>query len=152
MAKDELSKVQKILARYESFGCSEHPSPNGDTLMRRSCDFTIGEFAGKNGKDSPTWVTREDSDVEFCYVRGTFHCSELKLNEILSDIQLARISKKSYDKEPLELGKCYSAQASWRVSNDEDELYPDHSSRSIISVFENLASVSDISSIFEDIS
>ena len=64
-------------------------------------------------------------------------------------MQLARIPKKSYDESPMELGSCYSAQCNWRVSNDEDVLYPDYADRTLISVFSNLASVSSIKSIFE---
>jgi hypothetical protein len=150
MSKAEMIKqVKAILTKFESLGCTEHSSPNGDTIMRRSCDFTIEEFAGANGKESPTWVTREGSDSEFTYVRGKFNCSEPMLNELLGGMQLARIPKKSYDESPMELGSCYSAQCNWRVSNDEDELYPDYADRTLISVFSNLASVSSIKSIFE---
>ena len=63
-SKADLQRIQKILSRFEELGCTEESSPTGDTVMRRSCEFKIVEFAGKNGKDVPTWVTTDDRDWE----------------------------------------------------------------------------------------
>tara|TARA_R100001460_G_scaffold10977_2_gene25792 strand:- start:862 stop:1335 length:474 start_codon:yes stop_codon:yes gene_type:complete len=153
--KNDLAKAQAVIARFEELGCTEHVNPNGDTLMRKSCDFTIKEFAGANGKDSPTWTSRKESDVEFCYVRGVFNCSNDDINGLIqpSDehMSLARIPKKSYDTNPMELGSCYSAQISWTVTDDEDKLYDNCTKRFTIAVFSNLAQSTSIESLFADI-
>lgn len=148
-SKADLQRIQKILSRFEELGCTEESSPTGDTVMRRSCEFKIVEFAGKDGKDVPTWVTSAGSDSEFCYVRGEFSCSSPEITEMLAGMQLGKIPKKSYDENPMELGTTYSAQCTWIVTDDEDKLYENYADRTFISVFSNVASVSSVKALFE---
>lgn len=99
-------EVNDVIANLENRGYEKSINPNSKQIqMRKNCQLKVDKFLSVDEEGAIKWSTREGSDVEFTLV----NCYVVH-NGVATDYDCkARLHKASWEQNPVEMGRTYSA-------------------------------------------